>query len=43
MSGSIVRLWLFLFVPFVVLVLTFLSGLVVPHQDLWGHATFHLI
>ena len=43
MSGSIVRLWLFLFVPFVILVLTFLSGVVVPHQDLWGHATFHLI
>jgi hypothetical protein len=43
MSGSIGRLWLFLFVPFVILVLTFLSGLVVPHQDLWGHAAFHLI
>ena len=43
MSGSIVRLWLLLFVPFVVLVLTFMSGLVVPHQDRWGHAAFHLI
>jgi hypothetical protein len=43
MSASIVRLWLFLFVPFVILVLTFLSGLVVPHRDLWGHAAFHLI
>jgi len=43
MSGSIGRLWLLLFMPFVVLVPTFLSGLVVPHQDLWGHAAFHLI
>ncbi|TMC14252.1 MAG: hypothetical protein E6J29_03865 [Chloroflexi bacterium] len=42
MSRSIGRLWLFLFVPFVILVLSF-TGLVVPHQDLWGHAAFHLI
>jgi len=43
MFGSIGRLWLLLFVPFVILVLTFMSGLVVPHQDRWAHATFHLI
>jgi len=43
MSSSIVRLWLLLFLPFAILVFTFLSGVVVPHQDLWGHATFHLI
>lgn len=43
MRGSVARLWLFLFLPYVILVLTFLSGLVVPHQALWGHATFHLI
>ena len=43
MSGSIGRLWLFLFVPFVILVVTFMTGFVVPHQDRWGHAAFHLI
>ena len=43
MFRPIVRLWLFIFVPFAVLPLTFLSGLVVPYTALWGHAVFHLI
>ena len=43
MFRPIVRLWLIIFVPFAVLVLTFLSGLVVPYTALWGHAVFHLI
>jgi hypothetical protein len=43
MFRRIVRLWLLIFVPFAVLVFTFLSGLVVPHTALWGHAMFHLI
>jgi hypothetical protein len=43
MFRPIVRLWLVIFVPFAVLPLTFLSGLVVPHTALWGHAAFHLI
>ncbi len=40
---GIVRLWLLVFVPFVVLPFLFLSGIVVPHTALWGHAVFHLI
>ena len=43
MFRPIVRLWLLIFVPFAVLPLTFLSGLVVPYTALWGHAVFHLI
>jgi hypothetical protein len=43
MFRPIVRLWLLIFVPFAVLPLTFLSGLVVPYTALWGHAMFHLI
>ena len=43
MFRPIVRLWLLIFVPFAVLTLTFLSGLVVPYTALWGHAVFHLI
>ena len=40
---AIVRLWLLVFVPFVVLPFLFLSGIVVPYTALWGHAVFHLI
>jgi len=43
MLRSIVRLWLLIFVPFAILPFTFLSGIVVPHTALWGHAVFHLI
>jgi hypothetical protein len=43
MSRPIVRLWLLIFVPFAVLPFSFLSGIVVPHTALWGHAVFHLI
>jgi len=43
MFRPILRLWLLIFVPFAVLTLTFLSGLVVPYTALWGHAVFHLI
>ena len=43
MFRPIIRLWLLIFVPFAVLPLTFLSGLVVPYTALWGHAVFHLI
>ena len=43
MFRPIIRLWLLIFVPFAVLPLTFLSGLVVPYSALWGHAVFHLI
>src|SRR5438046_9378097 len=40
---GIIRLWLLVFVPFVVLPFLFLSGKVVPYTALWGHAVFHLI
>ena len=43
MFRAIVRLWLLIFVPFAILPFTFLSGIVVPHTALWGHAAFHLI
>lgn len=43
MFRAIVRLWLLIFVPFAILPFTFLSGIVVPHTALWGHAVFHLI
>jgi len=43
MFRPIVRLWLLIFVPFAVLPFSFLSGIVVPHTALWGHAVFHLI
>ena len=43
MFRPIVRLWLLIFVPFAILPFTFLSGIVVPHTALWGHAVFHLI
>jgi hypothetical protein len=43
MFRPIVRLWLLIFVPFAILPFTFLSGNVVPHTALWGHAVFHLI
>lgn len=43
MFRPIVRLWVLIFVPFAVLPFVFLSGLVVPHRALWGHAVFHLI
>ena len=43
MFRAIVRLWLLIFVPFAILPFTFLSGNVVPHTALWGHAAFHLI
>src|SRR6266700_4068212 len=43
MFRPIIRLWLLIFVPFAILPLTFLSGLVVPYTALWGHAVFHLI
>jgi hypothetical protein len=43
MFRPIVRLWLLIFVPFAILPFVFLSGLVVPHTALWGHAAFHLI
>jgi hypothetical protein len=43
MFRPIVRLWLLIFVPFAILPLTFLTGLVVPNTALWGHAVFHLI
>ncbi len=36
-------LWLLTVLPLAVLPVTFLSGLVVPHEDLWGHAAFHLV
>jgi hypothetical protein len=42
MFRPIVRLWLLIFVPFAILPFTFLSGIVVPHAALWGHAVFHL-
>jgi hypothetical protein len=43
MFRRIVRLWLLIFVPFAILPFTFLSGIVVPHTALWGHAVFHII
>ena len=43
MFRRIVRLWLLIFVPFAILPFTFLSGIVVPHSALWGHAVFHII
>ena len=43
MFRPIVRLWLLIFVPFAILPFVFLSGIVVPHTALWGHAVFHLI
>jgi hypothetical protein len=43
MFRPFVRLWLLIFVPFAILPFTFLSGIVVPHTALWGHAVFHLI
>ncbi len=43
MFRPIVRLWLFIFVPFAILPFTFISGVVVPSTALWGHAVFHLI
>jgi hypothetical protein len=43
MFRPIVRLWLFIFVPFAVLPFTFITGIVVPPTALWGHAVFHLI
>jgi len=43
MFRPIVRLWLLIFVPFAILPFAFLSGIVVPHTALWGHAVFHLI
>jgi hypothetical protein len=43
MFRPILRLWLLIFVPFAILPFTFLSGIVVPHTALWGHAVFHLI
>src|SRR2546430_16808009 len=43
MFRPIVRLWLLIFVPFAILPFSFISGIVVPHTALWGHAVFHLI
>src|SRR5438105_6285173 len=43
MFRPIVRLWLLIFVPFAILPFTFISGIVVPHAALWGHAVFHII
>ena len=43
MFRPIVRLWLLIFVPFAILPFVFLSGIVVPHTALWGHAVFHVI
>src|SRR5436305_5227463 len=43
MFRPIVRLWLLIFVPFAILPFSCLSGMVVPHTALWGHAVFHLI
>ena len=43
MFRPIVRLWLLIFVPFAILPFVFISGIVVPHPALWGHAAFHLI
>src|SRR5947207_15948083 len=43
MFRPIVRLWSLIFVPFAILPFVFISGIVVPHPALWGHAAFHLI
>ena len=43
MLRPIVRLWLVVFVPFAVLPFVFISGVVVPHPALWGHAAFHIV
>src|SRR2546423_2437306 len=43
MFRPIVRLGLLIFVPFAILPFSFISGIVVPHAALWGHAVFHLI
>lgn len=42
-ARPVAALWLLTVLPFAVLPLTFLSGLVVPHEALWGHAVFHLL
>jgi hypothetical protein len=43
MLRRIVRLWLLILVPFVILVVMFPAGIVVPHTARWGHAMFHII
>ena len=43
MFGSIVRLWLLIFVPFAILPFVFLTPIVLPRSALWSHAVFHLI